>query len=248
LSLQDFFKRNKRVAVAFSSGVDSSYLLYAAKAAKCDVRAYFIKSQFQPRRELNDAIRFAGRLGVSLTVDALNVLEYPDVAKNPPDRCYHCKTQILKRLWGLARADGFDVLCDGSNADDDESDRQGTRALRELGVMSPLKDCGLIKAEIRRLSKQADLFTHDKPSYACLATRIPTGTPITVRLLEKVESAEEALFDMGFSDLRVRLVPPKGAKIQLPDSQLDMAASRRADILAALQPDFNSVVLDLEPR
>jgi len=248
VQLNHFFTKNPRVAVAFSGGVDSSYLLYAAKTAGCNIRAYFIKSQFQPRLELDDAIRVAGRLGIALTVDALNALDDPDVANNPPDRCYHCKTIILCRLRELARTDGFEILCDGTNADDDESDRPGMRALREQGVISPLRDCGLTKAEIRRLSKEAGLFTHDKPSYACLATRIPYGTRITVRMLERIERSEEALFNMGFSDYRVRLVPPDGAKIQLPDNQLETAAAMRSEILSALRPGFKTVVLDLIPR
>jgi len=248
LKLDDFFRKNTKIAVAFSGGVDSSYLLYAAKAAGCDVRAYFIKSQFQPRTELNDAIRIASRLGVALTVDALNALDDPEVATNPPDRCYHCKKHIMKRLWELARADGYSVLCDGTNADDDESDRPGMRAQRELGVVSPLRDNGLNKAGIRGLSEQAGLPTHDKPSYACLATRIPAGTAITVRLLDKIERAEEMLSEMGFTDYRVRLMPPDGAKIQIPDSQLEMATARRAEILEALKPGFSDVLLDLTGR
>ena len=248
MQLQKFFKQNPRIAVAFSGGVDSAYLLYAAKTAGCDVRAYFIKSQFHPRIELNDAIRVAGRLGVSLTVDALNVLADPDVAMNPLDRCYYCKTQMLKRLRELAHADGFNVLCDGTNADDDESDRPGIRALGEQGVLSPLRDNGITKSEIRLLSKQADLPTHDKPSYSCLATRIPAGTPITVRLLEKIERAEETLYSLGFSDLRVRFVPPDCAKIQLTEGQLGSVSELRADIVTAFRPYFNSIVLDLIPR
>jgi len=248
LQLRDFFKRNQRIAVAFSGGVDSSYLLFAAKAAGCDVRAYFIKSQFQPTVELNEAIRHAARIGAPLTVDAINVLDDPEVTKNPPDRCYYCKTMMLKRLKELAQADGFDVLCDGTNADDDESDRPGMRALREQGVESPLSDAGLTKEAIRHLSKEAGLPTHDKPSYACLATRIPEGTPLTVRLIGKIEKAEEALYDMGFSDLRVRLIPPRGALIQLPDDQWDTAAANRAEILAVLHLYFDRVMLDLITR
>jgi uncharacterized protein len=236
------------MAVAFSGGVDSSYLLYAAKAAGCDVRAYFIKSQIQPRFELDDAARLADSIGVPLTVAELDALRGANVAGNPPDRCYYCKTAILSKLRELADADGVTVLCDGTNADDDETDRPGMRAQRERGVVSPLRDCGLTKADIRRLSKQAGLFTHEKPSYACLATRIPTGTAITEELLEKIERAEETLFDMGFSDFRVRLLPPRSARLQLPDGQFETAAVRRAEILAALRPDFDSVLLDLASR
>jgi len=260
MNLQDFFIRNPRIAVAFSGGVDSSYLLYAAKAAGCDVRAYFMRSQFQPEFELQDATRLAHSLGVPLTIETLDILCVPKIAQNPRDRCYFCKTAILSKLWELAHADGITVLCDGSNADDDETNRPGMRALREQGVVSPLRDCGLTKADVRRLSKQAGLFTHNKPSYACLATRIPTGTAITQDTLIKIESAEKALFDMGFTDFRVRVikqgdgsaasVPDKqyAARIQMPENQWNRAASHRTEILAALQPYFADIMLDLNTR
>jgi uncharacterized protein len=122
------------------------------------------------------------------------------------------------------------------------------RALREMRVLSPLRDCGLVKSDIRRLSKEAGLFTHGKPSYACLATRIPTGTAITPELLFKLESAENALFGMGFSDFRVRFLPPGGANIQLTEKELCGAFARRTEIREALKGYFDPVLLDLAPR
>ena len=246
--LQDFFIQHQRIAVAFSGGVDSSYLLYAATTAGCDVRAYYIKSQFQPQFELDDAARLTESLGAKITVAALDVLSNQSIAQNPPDRCYHCKSAIFTKIWELARADGFSVLCDGTNADDDASDRAGMRALKEMGVTSPLQEAGLTKSAIRSLSQQAGLFTHDKPSYACLATHIPAGTAITEQLLAKIERAENALFEMGFADFRVRILPPCNARVQMPGSQWDKAAACRKEILSALQPDFNAVLLDLDVR
>jgi len=246
--LEDYLKQYPRVAVAFSGGADSSYLLFATREAGCLVSAYFIKSQFQPMFELDDAIKLADSIGVSLTVASLDALCDPEVVKNPPDRCYYCKKAILSKLKKISLEDGFSVLCDGSNADDDETDRPGMRALRELGVISPLRDCGLTKADIRRLSEQAGLFTFNKPSYACLATRFPTGTTITPELLVKVESAESKLFEMGFSDFRVRLLPPCGAMLQMPACGWDLVAARRSEILEAMSPLFDRVVLDLELR
>ena len=248
MQLQQFLRNNPKIAIAFSGGVDSTYLLYAAKAAGCDVSAYFIKSQFQPRTEHNDAIRLAAHIGASLKVDALNILDYPEVTGNPADRCYFCKTRILQRLKELAYADGYTVICDGTNSDDDESDRPGMRAQRELGVISPLRQCGLTKADIRRLSEEAGLPTYDKPSYACLATRIPTGTVITESILEKIERSEEALMEMGFSDFRVRFVPPGDAKVQVQEKEWVAAAARRREILSALQPLFTGIVLDMNTR
>jgi len=256
MQLNDFFSMNPRFAVAFSGGVDSSYLLYAAKAAGCDVGAYFIRSQFQPGFELEDVMRLAETIDVPLTVGTLDILRNRNIAENQPDRCYFCKTAIMSELWTLIRADGYTVLCDGTNADDLETDRPGMRALRELGVLSPLCEYGLTKANIRRLSEQAGLFTHDKPSYSCLATRVPTGTAITERLLEKIERAEKKLFDMAFSDFRVRIMiqgdrsdtSPVWACLQVPAGQWDDAAAQRAEILAALKLDFDTVVLDLNHR
>lgn len=247
MPLESFFSTHPRVAVAFSGGVDSAYLLHAARAAGCDVSAYFLKTPFQPRFELEDAQKLTTRLGMPLHIVEYDVLEVPGVAENGPLRCYHCKRALFTRLWQAARADGFEVLCDGTNASDDGGDRPGMKALAELGVRSPLREAGLSKPEIRRLSREAGLFTHNKPAYACLATRIPAGTPITPGLLEKTERAENALFSLGFTDFRVRHYGG-AARVQLPEEQLPRALSARREILDALSPDFDAVLLDLQPR
>lgn len=247
MPLGDFFTENPRVAVAVSGGVDSAYLLYAAKTTGCETAAYFLKTPFQPQFELDDAQKLTGQLGVPLHVVEYNVISIPGVAENGPLRCYHCKKALFTRLWEAARTDGFEVLCDGTNASDDGGDRPGMKALAELGVRSPLREAGLTKAEIRRLSKEAGLFTHDKPAYACLATRIPTGTAITPSLLEKIERVENALFSLGFTDFRVRLFGG-AARIQLPEAQFSRALTERQAILNALSPDYDAVLLDLQPR
>ena len=247
MTLQEFFNLNNKFAVAFSGGVDSSYLLYAAKKAGCDVRAYFIKSPFQPEFELEDAKKIAELTGAPLTICELDVLSIPEIANNPPDRCYTCKRAIMAKILSLAEKDGYPAVCDGANADDAEDDRPGMRAARELGILSPLRDCGLTKAEIRRLSKDAGLFTHEKPSYACLATRIPTGREITPGLLTKTERAEQKLFEIGFSGFRVRLLG-NGAKLELPAELFPLAVSKRAEILDILSDDYEFVYLDLKER
>lgn len=247
MPLESFFSTHPRVAVAFSGGVDSAYLLHAARAAGCDASAYFLKTPFQPRFELEDAQKLTTRLGMPLHIVEYDVLEVPGVAENGPLRCYHCKRALFTRLWQAARADGFEVLCDGTNASDDGGDRPGMKALAELRVRSPLREAGLSKPEIRRLSREAGLFTHNKPAYACLATRIPAGTPITPGLLEKTERAENALFSLGFTDFRVRHYGG-AARVQLPEEQLPRALSARREILDALSPDFDAVLLDLQPR
>lgn len=247
MELQDYFKETPKAALAFSGGVDSGYLLYAAKKAGCDVAAYYVRSAFQPAFELADARRLCGELGVELRVLPADVLSCGEIVANRADRCYHCKQRIFRTILSAAERDGYSVLLDGTNASDDAGDRPGMRALEELQVLSPLRLCGLSKADVRRLSGEAGLFTHDKPAYACLATRIPTGTPITQWDLTRVENAEDALRAMGFSDLRVRLLG-QAAKLQLPDDQFPLALEKRTQILAALQPWFSQVLLDLKGR
>ena len=246
--LQDYFNQNSKIAVAFSGGVDSSYLLFAAKTAGCDVRAYYINSQFQPRFELEDAKRLADSIRAPLSIITMDILCDPYIAINNPDRCYYCKSTIMSKIRELAFADGFETVCDGTNADDAEKDRPGMRALRKYEIASPLRECGLTKETIRILSKQAGLFTHDKPAYACLATRVPTGTEITEEILGKIEKAEETLSDMGFADFRVRFLPPDGAKLQCTPADWDDAAARRAALKEALTPLFDVITLDLKER
>ena len=247
MTLQDFFTSHPKTAIAFSGGVDSAYLLYAAKKYAEEVRAYYVKSEFQPRFELEDAVRLAQDIGTDITVLEQSVLSVPQVAENPADRCYHCKTAIFTAVMKAADADGFSVLLDGTNASDDSQDRPRMRALRELSVRSPLRECGLTKQEIRRLSKAAGLFTWNKPAYACLATRISTGEKITTEKLKITELAEDYLFSLGFTDFRVRWQNGH-ARLQLPEDQLYLLLEKREEILTRLKKYYKSIVLDLEVR
>ncbi|MBO5994287.1 MAG: ATP-dependent sacrificial sulfur transferase LarE, partial [Firmicutes bacterium] len=189
-TLYEFFEKNPKVALAFSGGVDSSYLLYAAVNAGVDVCAYYAKSDFQPEFEFEDAKRLATELGAEMKIIYLDVLADPVVEANPADRCYYCKKHIFRAIIDRAKKDGYEVIMDGTNASDDPGDRPGVRALREYGVRSPLRDCGLTKTAIRELSKEAGLFTWDKPAYACLATRIQTDQKILYKTLKAVEASE----------------------------------------------------------
>lgn len=247
MTLEEFFARNPRPALAFSGGVDSAYLLYAAHRAGAEVRAYYVSSAFQPQFELEDAKRLAGSLSVPLTVLSVDILSNRTVTANPSDRCYHCKKAIFSAILAAAEADGHTPVLDGTNASDQVSDRPGMRALRELGVRSPLRECGLTKPEVRRLSREAGLFTWDKPAYACLATRIPTGTAITRADLARTERAERFLAGLGFTDFRVRMLGD-AAKLQLPASQLSALLAQRETILRELKKDYSDVLLDLEVR
>jgi len=247
MDLQTFFTENPRVALAFSGGTDSSYLLYAAVRFGAAVQAYYVQTPFQPAFELADALRLAKELNAPVKVLPWDVLQDEAVAANPADRCYHCKKALFGLLRSQATADGYPVLIDGTNASDDAGDRPGMRALAELSVRSPLRECGVTKAEVRRLSKEAGLFTWNKPAYACLATRIPTGSRITPELLSKVEQAEDALFAMGFSDFRVR-VYRGAARLQLRPEQMPAALEKRDEIVGKLKPLFPAVLMDLEAR
>ena len=247
MTLEQFFQENPRCALGFSGGVDSAYLLYAGVKAGADIRPYFIKTAFQPVFELADAQKLAAGLGVEVTVLELDALADPRVAANPADRCYYCKQNLFRTLKDRAIADGYPVLLDGTNASDEAGDRPGMRALAELSVRSPLRECGLTKAEIRARSREAGLFTWDKPAYACLATRVPAGEAITADILARVEGAEDALFRLGYTDFRVRVFHG-AARLQLPRGQMERAVREAETIQAALKPYFTPILLDLEGR
>ena len=246
-ALADILRAMPHAALAFSGGVDSAYLLYAAKACGVDVRAYYVNSCFQPRFELNDAHRLVNELNADMTVLPLDVLQNAQVRANPADRCYHCKRLIMGEILRAAASDGYAPLLDGTNADDDAGDRPGMRALSEFGVRSPLREAGLTKQQVRDFSREAGLFTHDKPAYACLATRLPEDTEITAPMLSRVEAAEDALHALGFTDIRARVLG-EAAKLQLPAAQIPRAAAMHAELTAALAPWFSNVLLDLKPR
>lgn len=247
MTLQEFFTEHPKAALGFSGGVDSSYLLWAAVNAGADIAPYYIQTAFQPAFELEDAKRLCEQIGVKLNVIQLDALADPRVAANPANRCYYCKVGLFGALRARAKADGYDLLLDGTNASDDAGDRPGMKALREMEVRSPLRECGLTKAMIRQESRKAGLFTWDKPAYACLATRVPTGRTITPELLRRVEGAETALFALGFTNFRVRLYD-EAARLQLPEGQLAKAVEQRQAIRQALAPWFDVVLLDTQTR
>lgn len=247
MNLEQFFRQYQKAALAFSGGVDSAYLLYAALQAGCDIHAYYVKSAFQPEFELQDAKRLAKELGAKMTVLEVDVLSEPLVQKNPANRCYYCKRKLFGAIIDAAQADGYTVVLDGNNASDAETERPGMRAVKELAVLSPLRLCALTKEEIRTRSREAGLFTWEKPAYACLATRIPTGTEITEEKLRKTEASEKALSELGFSDFRIRLNGEE-AKIQVREEQLEKLLCGRNEILRILKPYYDAVTVDLEVR
>lgn len=234
--------------VAFSSGVDSTFLLRVAHEELGDrVVAATARSHSFPKRELDEATAFCRAEGVRHVVIDSEELDIPGFAENPPDRCYHCKKELFSKLLAFARDNGLAAVLEGSNIDDDGDYRPGRRAIRELGILSPLHEAGLTKAEIRVLSREMGLPTSDKPSFACLASRFPYGERITVRGLERVEKAEQWLLDAGWglTQLRVRSHGDL-ARIEVPPADIPRLAARAAEIAAAFNDlGFAYVALDL---
>ena len=247
MTLEEFFEEHPKIALAFSGGVDSSYLLYAASRCGADVAAYYVKSQFQPEFELRDAIELVHKLGVRMRLIEQDIVSCAEVTANPPDRCYYCKKHIMGAIRERSCADGYALIIDGTNASDDGGDRPGMRVLKEENILSPLRMCGITKAELRRLSHEAGLFTWNKPAYACLATRVPTGEKITAEKLTAVEQSESYLFSLGFTDFRVRL-RDGGALLQFTEKQQPKAQAEFETIKAELLKCFAVVRLDQKAR
>lgn len=247
MEISEFFEKNKKVAVAFSGGVDSSVLLALALKNAQSVAAYYVKTQFQPEFELRDAVKIADILGAELKIIDFDILSDSDVVKNPADRCYYCKKNILKCITETARADGFDIILDGTNASDDVNDRPGYKALRENGVLSPLRECGYTKEMIRSFARDFGLSVADKPSYACLATRIPTGTPITGELLSLTERNEDYLRSLGFKNFRIRY-NGKAARLEMGKNEFCLLFKNREEIYKKLSDEYSDVYLDLRER
>jgi uncharacterized protein len=236
-------------AVAFSSGVDSTFLLRVAHEVLGDrMVAVTVRSCTFPQREFDEAVEFCRVEGVRHEVIETSELDIPGFAENPPDRCYLCKKYIFGKIMEFARANGLAAVLEGSNMDDDGDYRPGRRAIKELGVRSPLHDVGLTKAEIRALSKEMGLPTAEKPSFACLASRFPYGERITAAGLERVERAEQWLLDAGFglTQLRVRSHGDL-ARIEVPPEAIARLAAHADEISAAFKRFcFAYVTLDLQ--
>ncbi len=204
-NLKKDLKSMGRILVAFSGGVDSTFLLKVAKDVVGDnVLAVIASSATYPEREQREAIRFADDLGVRYKVIHTKELDDPNFRDNPPERCYFCKKELFSRLKEIAGEENIPFVCDGSNFEDTFDYRPGGKAAAELDVRSPLKDAGLEKSEIRILSKRLGLPTWNKPAMACLSSRFPYFTRIEMESLRQIDAAEEYLKNMGFMQVRVR--------------------------------------------
>ena len=247
--LMDYLASLGSLAVGFSGGVDSAFLLAAANEALGDsLIAVTARSLFVPEVDLDEAIAFCKERDIRHFVVDFDPLADDTVRSNPADRCYHCKKIVFGAIIEKAREQGISYVADGSNADDISDYRPGSRAVEELGIVSPLQEAGLTKAEIRELSKSMGLPTWKKPSAACLASRIPYGEELTAEKLARIDAAESFIRSLGFTNLRVRSHGDL-ARIELaPDETGRMADDDlRKTVSAKLKElGFTYVTVDLE--
>lgn len=249
-ALESILRGSRKLLVAFSGGVDSAFLLYAAAAALGPGRVLAATgvSGSLAQRELEEARALAARLGVEHRLVSTHEIDSPGYVANAPDRCYFCKGELFGVLEHLAAETGCDSIADGTNADDEGDVRPGRRAARERGIASPLLQAGLGKADIRELSRRAGLPTWDKPEMACLASRIPFGTPVDREKLRQIEAAEDGLRGCGIRGGRVRHHGDL-ARIELPAADLARLSDpgfRQALLEAVRTAGFQLVSVDLE--
>lgn len=248
IKLQEYLKSCGKPAIAFSGGVDSTFLVMAAKKTLgSDFIAISMDIHSVPLLEKEEAEDFCSKFEIPRIVIRYDELGIPGFAENPADRCYICKKALFTEILKKAKEEGFDVVAEGSNVDDDGDYRPGMRALSELGIKSPLKETGFTKEEIRILSKEMGLPTWDKPSKACLSSRFAYGERITEKKLRMVEVAELYLQTLGFVQLRVRMHGENLARIEVSPSDFEGILENKKNIVREFKKiGFDYTTLDLK--
>jgi uncharacterized protein len=244
--LEAWFGQWESALVAYSGGVDSALAMTVAHRALGErALACIAVSPSFPEREKRDALALADQLGLAIREIGTDELNDPRYRENNRSRCYFCKSEMYGQMRSLAQREGWQVLIDGTNEDDLGDDRPGQYAGREQKVRSPLVELGLTKDEVRALAKHLDLPVWDKPAMACLASRVPRGTPVTPELLKQIEQAEDVLVGLGFVQYRVRHHGPI-ARIEVGEEELDKAIAQRGAIIHGIQAaGYEHVCLDL---
>jgi pyridinium-3,5-biscarboxylic acid mononucleotide sulfurtransferase len=245
--LQQTLRDLKSCAIAYSGGLDSTFLIKVAyDTLGKNAIAVTATSSTYPKRELQDAKLFAKTIGIPHVIIHSEELDINKFSRNPPDRCYYCKRELFKKIKQIAQKRHLNAVLDGSNADDTFDYRPGARARTELGVRSPLYEVGLSKQEIRDLSQSLHLKSSDKPQLACLASRFPYGTKITKERLKQVEAAEEYLFSLGIKQSRVRY-HDHIARIEVASDDFPTIISHEKQIIKHFKTlGFTYITLDLE--
>ena len=253
--LKEYFKQLGSVAIAFSSGVDSTVMLKVAHDVLGDnAVAVTARSHSFPAREKNEAADFCKKEGIEHIFIDSEELNIPGFKQNPKNRCYLCKHELFEEIIEVAKQHGLTYVCEGSNLDDNGDYRPGLQAIAELGVKSPLRECNLWKSEIRAISKELGLSTWKKQSFACLASRFVYGETISIEKLDMVDKAEQLLIDMGFEQVRVRIhsfgngeTSGTIARIEVnPDEITKLVQNREAIVSEFKKIGFNYVSMDLQ--
>lgn len=245
--LKSRLKKMEKAVVAFSGGVDSSFLLsFTSKVLEKRIIAVTINFPFTPGRELNDAKEFTKLMKIRHKIIKIGMGELESITVNPMDRCYHCKNIIFKKIQEYAQKENIKYVLDASNYDDLNDYRPGMKALKELGIISPMIDVGLSKEDIRILSKEMGLNSWDKPSMACLASRFPYDNPITILGLEKIEKSERYIQSLGIKQIRVRYFNEL-AKIEVLKQDFPLILENSQKIVKFMKKlGFKYITMDIE--